>query len=268
MNQKMGLYSVWYTCSAEQEQQAIDLLVVSMRRSTRTATFAESLIIADTSESCWYTLIKHMNHLDTLCTVHVGTCSIQAGAQGDFTHRSGSYTYYYISRGICYALDVKANTVRCMVDIDISCEIESDILVTGYKTSDSSVLEVMSCIDVDKWALHGSRFMGHLVESNSCFLTLIKGDVKQWKSFTPRGQSVVTKSSSLLWFVSDTKQIIIFIYGKPRQEYDILFHRVCWIYDSKWDDDRTIDFHGYGSMEEAVKTVLSIDKTCVLPKTG
>ena len=46
----------------------------------------------------------------------------------------------------------------------------------------------------------------------------------------------------------------MFIYGVPRREYDSITSicRICWIYDSDWDDENTTDFTRYNSVQDAL----------------
>ena len=276
-NQTRLRYSVWYTYNDACQKDAIDRIVSCMRHSLQRGMLRGCAIIADINLHAWHKKVRYMVQPNSSCVIYVPSNLLARSTQGEFIGGTGSFMHYYICRGICYAIDLREGTLTCITEDCIRSSTESPIVVSGYVSRKSITMEVVNCVDVLTWFLCGKSAIRYLVDTNECFVHTPVGTIDSWRSFIPQHQSTIRFqavsdsdsridrrpnivhhliSSSLLSFFTDTNQDIVFMYGKPRSEYNSILSvcRVCWIYDFNWDDENVTGFTNYPSVQHAFDT--------------
>jgi hypothetical protein len=269
------IYSAWFICEHTDQSTAINAITSSLKRSLGSGILRNCDIVADTNIKRWHRQANYMKHDRHTCIIYVPRDVLLPHANGKFIDGNGSYIHYYLCRQICYVLNPKKGIIKYIAQPSINVNVAHPIIISGYKEPKINSMQIISCMDSISGAVCND-VMRDLVEHSDCFVYPIEGSVAQWRSFVPSGQSIVkfravpqsdTRidatpdilhyiiSSSLHEFIVDTNQDIMFIYGVPRKEYDLLVHvcRVCWIHDFDWDDENIADFTIYNSVNDAVQ---------------
>ena len=272
--------SVRYISNSESDVDPTTSILCCMEKIMSIGYLRNHSIVADITKNSrrWYNNVHSIPRRSAPCCIYIDKSMIQECAEGMFIKSEGRYTHWYIHRNTCYALNSLKGTLQHIYTGYISTFEVSTMVVSGYVSSETQIMQVCTCIDVRTWMTVSVSEINAIIKSNECFEHPRTGDASDWRLFVPSRQNSIVQfrsvkenhqyhlsspnvldcliASSIYRFVSDTDQDMVFIVGKPRAEYQYLIRetRVCWIHDIEWDSDFADTYNTYSDVTHAINT--------------